>query len=134
MTTTLRQFIVSNGLRMTCDWANENPNMNGMPAGSSHWKCLIRCGKRQMTVFFSMGPAHSREPELADVLDCLASDAASIENAPNFEDWASELGYDTDSRKAEKTFKVCQKQAEKLRQLLYTDEAYRNLLFNTERL
>ena len=120
---TLKQFIRRNRITAQTEWADDNPNMGGdMPSGSTHWKVkLIRRsenGRRQLTVPFSMGPAHSKEPTAEDVLECLASDSASIESAGSFEDWAADLGYDTDSRKAERTFKVCEKRAEKLRAFL----------------
>lgn len=72
-------------------------------------------------------------PTLAEVLDCLASDAATVENARTFEEWASELGYDTDSREAYKTYKVTKRQTEKLRALL-GPEWFDRLLWHTERL
>jgi hypothetical protein len=80
-----------------------------------------------------MGYAHCREPEAAEILDCLASDAVSVENSRGFEDWASDLGYDPDSRKAEKTYLACVKSSERLRKFLGGYE-YRDLLWNTERL
>jgi len=46
------------------------------------------------------------------------SDAQSVDDARDFEDWCAELGYDTDSRKAERTFRACQRIAERLRQFL----------------
>ena len=46
-------------------------------------------------------------PTLTDVLYCLVSDANSIEYSVGFEDWASELGYDTDSIKAKAMFDQC---------------------------
>lgn len=45
-------------------------------------------------------------PELRDILYSLVQDA-SVLNSSGFEDWASELGYDTDSRKAEATYRAC---------------------------
>ena len=62
-----------------------------------------------------------------------ASDSSSIENnlLTGFEGWASDLGYDPDSRKAEKIFKVCEKQAERLKKFL-GDELYKILLWETE--
>ena len=45
-------------------------------------------------------------PTPADILNCLASDASAYENAKDFEEWASEYGYDTDSRKPKKIYKV----------------------------
>jgi hypothetical protein len=80
-----------------------------------------------------MGPALIGTPKLADVLDCLASDAAGFENAQSFEDWAAEYGYDTDSRKAEKVYRTVERQAKQLRRVL-GDEGYNALLWDIERL
>lgn len=44
-------------------------------------------------------------PDLPGVLECLSSDWAGVEGQ-TFEDWASDLGYDTDSRKAERVYRV----------------------------
>jgi hypothetical protein len=41
-----------------------------------------------------------------DVLACLASDASALDCA-SFEEWAADLGYDTDSRKAETVYRAC---------------------------
>lgn len=57
-------------------------------------------------------------PDLASVLDCLASDSSSYDNARDFEDWCADFGMDTDSRKAERTYRVCGEQAKALRHLL----------------
>lgn len=46
------------------------------------------------------------EPPIIDVLASLASDASVIHEGP-FEEWASALGYDTDSRKAEASYRTC---------------------------
>lgn len=45
-------------------------------------------------------------PDLADVLYSLANDA-DVLNYSGFEDWASSLGYDADSRAAETTYRAC---------------------------
>lgn len=45
-------------------------------------------------------------PAITDVLYCLVSDASAIDH-PNFESWASEYGYDVDSRPAERTYQTC---------------------------
>lgn len=135
MTTTipLADFVAQHRVKMTAEWAAENPNMEGSDM-MDNWKCVLSCGKRRMTLHFSKGTGHNgAEPTADEVLDCLASDASSVENARSFEEWASEYGYDTDSRKAEKIFKTCERQAEKLKQLL-GDAAYEQLLWNTDRL
>lgn len=53
-------------------------------------------------------------PPIGDVLHSLVLDADAIDYA-NFDDWARELGYDTDSRTAEKTYRVCLDIATRLR-------------------
>lgn len=129
--TTLKAFIVRHKITATAEWANTNPNMVDMPPGSSHWLVTLRCGRRRITIPFSQGPAICQEPDANDVLNCLASDAASFENAQSFEDWCSEYGYDVDSRKAEKTYHAVESQTEKLKRFLPT-EAYEQLLWHTD--
>lgn len=46
------------------------------------------------------------KPELRDILYSLVADSDVLETS-GFEDWASNLGYDTDSRKAEATYRDC---------------------------
>lgn len=127
--TTLAQFISRNQITMAAEWRDSNPQMPDF--NGTHWSCRLRCNGRQMTIAYSMGYAHTGEPELADVLDCLASDASGYENARDFQDWASEYGYDTDRRKAERTYNAVKRQSRKLRNLL--GDQYDALLWNTER-
>jgi hypothetical protein len=56
-------------------------------------------------------------PGVADVLHCLLMDADAID-AGSFEEWAQEFGYDTDSRKAETTYRACVEIGLKLRLML----------------
>src|SRR5262245_1458008 len=97
---TISALIAREGLKFSADLTDHNPHAQDdkWAATATHWKCLIRKGRRSMTVYFSQGPAISREPTLADVLDCLASDASGFENAGDFTSWCSEYGYDSDSR------------------------------------
>lgn len=100
--------------------------------------------RRSFSFYFSQGSAHTQDPTLADVLDCLASDASGYENAkprnhserPDsaaFLNWASDYGYDPDSRKAEKTFRAIKRQSEQLKRTI-GQAAYEELLYNVERL
>ena len=131
-TFTIAQFIKANRISMTAERTDSNPNMAD-PVNMDHWKCVVRMAGKRMTVTFSQGYGHKgAEPELSNVLDCLASDAAEIDNNPSFDDWASEYGYDADSRKAEKTFKACEHEAKRLQNFL-GDDLYQQLLWNTER-
>ena len=129
----LSKFIADAGISMTVKPADNNPNMIDGDPRASHWACKIKAGRSQLTVAFSMGSGLSGEPKLADVLDCLASDASGVENcAGKFDDWCGEYGYDTDSRKAERTFNICKRQAANLKRLL-GPSAYETLLWNVER-
>lgn len=138
-TVTIAQFIKANRIGLMAEWADGNPNMTDDSRSMDHWKVVLirripgRTG-RQMTTFFSKGRGHGgAKPTADEVLDCFASDAASIENAQGFEDWASEFGYDPDSRKAERAFKACEHQAKRLHNFL-GDDLYDQLLWHTERL
>jgi hypothetical protein len=144
---TISEFIAANQITMACERTDANPNMSES-RDMDHWKCLIQrygqrrrnhgkpgstTGKSRMTLTFSQGYGHKgAEPKLADVLDCLASDAAGAENAQDFEEWCSEYGYDPDSRKAEKTYNTVEHQAARLKTFL-GDDLYNELLWNTER-
>lgn len=56
-------------------------------------------------------------PTIDNVLDCLASDAQSTEGR-TFEEWAGDMGVDTDSRKAEKSYQHARSQSNLLRRIL----------------
>ena len=67
--------------------------------------------------FIHQRTAANSKPDLCDVLASLALDA-SVLDAASFEDWAADLGYDTDSRKAEVIYRECLKTALRLRSSL----------------
>jgi hypothetical protein len=46
------------------------------------------------------------QPDLESVIYSLLSDASALDEG-SFEEWASSLGYDTDSRRAEDTYRAC---------------------------
>ena len=96
-------------------YADHNPNMIEGGENMDHWRCAFKMGRRSMTVYFSMGMGHNgKKPTADEVLACLASDARGVDTS--FEDWCGDYGYDTDSRKAERTFKACKRSAKKLKQ------------------
>jgi hypothetical protein len=94
--------------------------------GATHWNCFIRrvghgAGKKDgFSIEYSMGSAHRGLPKLLDVFGCLLSDSGSTDQP--FEDWADELGYDSDSRKAERIYNACKATAEKLAKLFSASE------------
>ena len=73
---------------------------------------------RRMRVDYHQGSAWKTDPTAAEVLDCIVSDSVSYDNARNFEDWASDYGYDIDSRRAERLYRDVQRQRDDLVGLL----------------
>lgn len=123
-----QQFILEQmGLAMAALKIKERPDGNDgqWDADASHWRLLLKRGSKEIEVYYSQGSAHSNEPDLDDVMYCLLSDVSDIEDV-DFEEWASNLGYDTDSRKAERTFEACKKQLLNLR-LLFTNKELEQL-------
>lgn len=134
---TMAQFVERLGIAIAAQSVTDNPHMDGSKT-MDNWRCVLakRDGdaRRTMTVYFSKGVGHhGAAPAAAEVLDCLASDVAGVENARSFEDWCADYGYSADSRKAEKIFRQCERQAQKLKRFLST-AAYETLLWKTERL
>ena len=127
---TMQEFIQTNKLDYTRRKAIKNPSMPDMPR-HFYFSIVNRTTGNKMGVYFSQGSAHTKAPTLDEVLECLASDAAGVENAKTFEDWCGDYGYDTDSRKAEKTWKTVAQQADKLKSLLGAE--YETLLWKIER-
>ena len=66
---------------------------------------------------YGPGRRHIPAPSIVDVLYSLSSDA-SVLDAGCFENWAADCGYDTDSRKAETTYRACFDIALKMRAAL----------------
>jgi hypothetical protein len=127
-----RAFTEKHGITMEAVLTDRNLLMDDMPEGTQHWACTLLRNGEGFTLTFSMGPALEREPTAEDVLDAIASDAAGLENARHFEGWAGEYGYNTDSRKAERTFRAVEEQSGALRSWLGAD-LFEELLWSTKR-
>jgi hypothetical protein len=61
----------------------------------------------QLRVAVKLANSQKVKPQLANVLHSLMLDGEAFFNAQSFEDWAGEFGYDQDSRKAEATYREC---------------------------
>jgi hypothetical protein len=69
------------------------------------------------TVWFRDNARYQRVPPTAEgVMDTLVSDSYAL--GQTFEDWVGDLGYDVDSRRAEKTFNACIHQTSRLLKFL----------------
>lgn len=62
--------------------------------------------------------AKLRVPPAHDVVSALFVDASTVEAAADFEGWCSDLGYDTDSRKAYADWEACHKAKADLARLI----------------
>lgn len=105
--------------------ASRNPHMDDMPKGSAHWCVTLTTfdgiGHRSASFYYSQGPAIVGEPKLAEIMECLISEALSIEQAGTFDSWCSELGLDSDSRRAARCWRAAWKNTDKLKALLGAD-------------
>jgi hypothetical protein len=94
---------------------------DGMADADPWTVTLCRSGRRLTVPFFTGQGLRDRMadgPTAPDVLECLLSDAATVDSAQSFDEWCAELGYDSDSRKAERTYEACKAQTEQLRAFL----------------
>jgi len=139
--TTIQDYIQTKQIRLqavkvpmrTDQFANE------FARNATHWHCTLTregYGSRgimwtPMAFYYSMGSAHTKPPTAADVLDSLAMDATT----DTFEDWADNIGYDKDSRKAYATWEACRRTHVQLSELLgYDDTGLSFLIERVERL
>jgi hypothetical protein len=132
---TLEKFIGGSelGLRSREVTANGDPEcLIDDPWTAEHYRCELHGSNGDRPVSTIMA-SDTGPPELADVLDAVAAQAAVVEEAPSYEGWALQMGFDPDSRRGERVYRNERRQAKRLRALL-GDEAYRRLLWETERL
>ena len=87
---------------------------------ANKYKARITYNKKSMALPYFTGCSWQREPDLEDILGTLLTDAAYYDYS--FYDFAREMGYDLDSRKAEKIYKEIQKQTEKLNRIFSEEE------------
>lgn len=126
----MQEFVKKHNIKMEAQFTGERTD--GIKWDNAyHYRCIF---DNEFVIEYSMGYAHTDEPIAKDVLDCLASDAASIENANGeFNDWCAEYGYDNDSISVLKVFRACKKQSRQLKEYL-GESAYSELLWETERI
>jgi len=86
---------------------------------SNGYTCTLAYQGRRLTVDFWQGTGISGNPDVAGVLSSLLLDASCGQES--FEDFCSNMGLNTDSRSALKTYKVCASMNTKLQRLLGSD-------------
>lgn len=69
-------------------------------------------------------------PSLTDVISTLCLDSSSVDGVDSFEEWAENIGYDTDSREAERIYKATVSQAKRFKKFIGQD--YYSILWMDE--
>lgn len=64
-------------------------------------------GRMSVDEFAYRQRTNPNNPTLADLVHCVVMDAQAVADGQDFETFASDFGYDEDSRKAEKCFNGC---------------------------
>lgn len=128
---TLAERITEDAIRMQATHLGEKVDPDGWP--HDLWRCTLRSyqWESSITIEFRQGIGHDgKRPDKKSVLECLLSDASSVENSDGFEGWCGEYGFETDSRKAEQMYVASLKQTQRLKKWLGT--RYEAYLLNTE--
>lgn len=99
-------------------WGYEGPTPEEFE-DSNAWTVTLHYEGREMETPFFTGSAIAEPPDARTVLECLLADSHGAGEA--FEDWASDLGYDPDSRKAEATYRAVAEQTQHLSAFLAGD-------------
>lgn len=102
-------------VQIDCVLTGESPPA-GFPRGSMAYEVTLMMDGRALVTPFHQGSAHKEPPTAADVLYCLILDLSCGEQS--FEEFCSEMGADTDSRKAYATWETCSNMAPKVREFL----------------
>ena len=93
-------------IQFNFDWeygaTGETPE--GFKNANEYTVTFSRDGAERSFDFFK-GKANTSEPTAVEVLECLVLDF-TYSDSTTFEDWASELGFDSDSRKAYATYEA----------------------------
>lgn len=86
---------------------------------AKRWSITLAYQGRQYDLPFFQGAGIKTDPGSSSVLECILSDASAGEET--FDNFCSEFGYDTDSRKAYATWQACQGINKNMRRLLGSD-------------
>jgi len=124
MKSELQRLCESRGVRITNTYGLLAPgkttaDLDDWQKRALPYRCVLRYKGRQLTTYIYLGFMHTEEPSSADIVCCMISAASAL--GQNFESWASAFGYNTDSRKAERTYNEYRKSGEKVRRLLGKD-------------
>jgi hypothetical protein len=128
-------FLADSQVSMRCQEVTANGDHEPRvidPSAAKQYACELYGSNGTRPVRTVIG-SDDGPPELIEVLDTLAAEAAAAEEAGGFEAWAARMGYDPQSRRGERAYRAEVRRGKLLRQLL-GDDRYAQLLWETERL
>ena len=109
----LDTFNSEGGLTKFPDWAKQG------------WIITLKYqGKRAQFRFYGGGASDT--PTASDLVWAVATDSTAL--TESFSDWCEEFGYSTDSTKARSTYKACQRNGQRLTDLIGSAEIFSQLV------
>jgi hypothetical protein len=109
----LDTFNGEGGLTKFPDWAKQG------------WSIVLKYkGKRAQFRFYGGGA--SKTPTASDLVWAVATDSTAL--TESFSDWCGEFDYSTDSVKARSTYKACQRNGQRLTDLIGSPEIFSQLV------
>ncbi len=127
MTETLTRRIRDLGVTMRASSGRRTVSDDGWERDS--YRVELARGGRTMRLEYHKGRGHNGSPPtLVEVLGCLILD----QTGEPFESWASEYGYDTDSREDEALWRRVRKQSDDFAKLIGDSEILDALIYDTD--
>jgi hypothetical protein len=114
----LSELVEQYGITFKATFKGESeaePDSSGRRWRRNDYSVTLKMGQKTLRTKFFTGFAH-KSPTAVDVLYCLISDAQV--GVDTFEDFCSNFGFDTDSRKDHAIWQKCRKMAPKVRKFL----------------
>jgi len=127
---TLKEFATKHQVSFTAHNKRTNhlKNWDGWGEGAVRYDIRISWNRdiKLLDIEFSMG-SDLDLPPIEEILECLQLDARSGESE-TFEEFADELGCDSDSIKALRIYESCKEMKEKLLKFFGTEEIYNEFM------
>jgi len=105
-----KAFLERYGVKFTATFTHYGAHFDGETACRDNFRCRFSRGKKRLVIDFGQSLNDSdggggNPPRAYDVLACIGKNDPGL-----FEEFCREFGYETDSRRAEKTYKAVVKE------------------------
>ena len=99
----VHEFFNKHQVAMRYENDPEYVNANSWDKEARHYKCVLMFEDREFSFEWHCGKL-ANEPDIDQVLIHLAMECRDVNHCENFEEWADSLGFDNDSRYAERVY------------------------------